>query len=605
MNEEESFAPLSELWGEFKRRMEVVFRPQATIIKSQGIVRHLENFILDKGFDKYSPSIGQGFLTYLSDKVTSKTLEFYRLTVNHLDGCLSEKFWVEEYQLKNYLVQNAQLLELHEKLQADYDLFDIKKAVRNYSSLTIKRLDIFMRENNYSEYSPDVGNQFLECMESASNYSADLFSDIYRVTIRRINTFYVGERPFQIHTTGYRIRNAELKKNLDILLDRFKEKEYSVTKIRMAKIIIAQLDNYMINNSIDAYCPKVGDGFLACYNHHLVAKGANAYSVSIIAHFNDVFLEKPFQRYHRKKTIEIPAEYKDSFEFYRKECIENGNAPSTMKSKFGTCARFFSILKQLGVSDISEITSEAVIESCTRVASRDWTEIRGYLHCCATHELTARDYSLLVPHRKQPLLLPPYYTKEERQRLEKAPDRTTPIGKRDYAIVLLANRLGLRSSDIVNLGFSELRHDEKTIDFVQFKTKSPHSLPLLDEVEQAVADYVKDGRPVSDSDKIFLSSFAPYEPLGRCAIHAIITKCFMQAGVDVSNRKHGAHALRASLNSDLVNNGFTYEEASIIAGHKDRNTMKHYANLDIKHLRFCAVRPYVPTGNFKDALGIK
>ena len=76
----------------------------------------------------------------------------------------------------------------------------------------------------------------------------------------------------------------------------------------------------------------------------------------------------------------------------------------------------------------------------------------------------------------------------------------------------------------------------------------------------------------------------------------------MLAGVDISNRKHGAHALRASLTSDLINNGFSYEETRSVIGHKTKNVINHYGSLDVEHLRLCALEPIEPKGAFRDIL---
>jgi len=294
----------------------------------------------------------------------------------------------------------------------------------------------------------------------------------------------------------------------------------------------------------------------------------------------------------------MPEGFQESFEAYFGECERNGNSIKTLMGKRKACEKLFLSLIQMGISNIHNLIPDSVVELCANLPSHYWDNIRAYLRYCVKHEYTSRDFSWLVPHKKSHYVIPPYYTKEERQRLEAAPDRSTPIGKRDYAIILIANRLGIRSSDIVELGFTEFNHNKRSIDFEQFKTKRKHSLPLLAEIEEAVNDYVVNGRPASNSNKVFLMSYAPFYPLGSSAIYGIITKYFILAGVNISNRKHGAHALRASISADLVNNGFSYEQTSDIIGHKDKNTITHYANLDVQHLRLCARKAYPPSGIF-------
>lgn len=157
------------------------------------------------------------------------------------------------------------------------------------------------------------------------------------------------------------------------------------------------------------------------------------------------------------------------------------------------------------------------------------------------------------------------------------------------------NRLGLRSSDVVNLRFSNIG---ETIRIKQYKTDEFLELPLLDNIREAIDDYVANGRPASDDDHVFLMYYAPHCPITSIAIHGIVTKYMKLANIDINGRKHGGHALRASLGTDLINNGMSYEETRKIYGHKSDNVIKHYASLDVNRLRLCALPASMPTGYF-------
>ena len=91
--------------------------------------------------------------------------------------------------------------------------------------------------------------------------------------------------------------------------------------------------------------------------------------------------------------------------------------------------------------------------------------------------------------------LPSYYSKEEILQFENQIDRLSIVGKRDYAMFLLASRLGLRSSDIRLLQFSDIDWDKNEIRIIQKKTKKPVILPLLEDVGTAIIDYVMNARP--------------------------------------------------------------------------------------------------------------
>ncbi len=359
----------------------------------------------------------------------------------------------------------------------------------------------------------------------------------------------------------------------------------------------------MTNLGIDVYTEQVGSNFSDWFNKHLtVTKSHDGYQRYILAHFNDVLAGRRYHCCHREPGIPIPEKFKESFELFLNDCKNNGNKPSTIKYKKYCGAYFCETLLGLNCSNPQEITIETVGKSCALISASTWNTIRGYLKSCADHGITVKDYSFLVPHKRGRAILPTYYSKEERQLLETAPDRTTPTGKRDYAIILILKRLGLRSSDITHMTFSNLISEDGTISFNQYKTGNPQLLPLIKDVEIAVQDYISNGRPKSISEEIFVKSFAPFGPLTSPAIHKLITKSFIKAGVDISNKKHGGHALRSSLLTSMINNGLTYEEARYVLGHSDDESINHYAALDTKHLRLCSSDIPAPSGKFKELL---
>ena len=96
--------------------------------------------------------------------------------------------------------------------------------------------------------------------------------------------------------------------------------------------------------------------------------------------------------------------------------------------------------------------------------------------------------------------------------IEESIDRSGSIGKRDYAMFLLATRLGLRASDIANLRFIDIDWENDEITITQYKTKKKITLPLLADIGNAIIDYLKYGRPKFTSQQVFISSRAPYKP---------------------------------------------------------------------------------------------
>ena len=129
-------------------------------------------------------------------------------------------------------------------------------------------------------------------------------------------------------------------------------------------------------------------------------------------------------------------------------------------------------------------------------------------------------------------------------------DRGNPTGKRDYAILLLVARLGIRVGDIKSLKLSDLDWRSKTIKIRQDKTKNTVTYPILSDIGWALIDYLKNARPASNSPFVFIRMNAPHEAFGENAsFHNIITKYTRRSGITVPRgKRHGLHSLRS--NSD-------------------------------------------------------
>lgn len=115
--------------------------------------------------------------------------------------------------------------------------------------------------------------------------------------------------------------------------------------------------------------------------------------------------------------------------------------------------------------------------------------------------------------------------------------------------------------------------ESNTIELEQGKTKEPIVLPLLNDVGEAVIDYIKYGRPAVDSKEVFLRLSAPVGRMNPCTLHSIVTHYMNKAGIPIpEGKKHGPHALRHSLASALLHNNTPMPVISEILGHTDSQT---------------------------------
>ena len=182
----------------------------------------------------------------------------------------------------------------------------------------------------------------------------------------------------------------------------------------------------------------------------------------------------------------------------------------------------------------------------------------------------------------------PTITIEEEQKLLDSIDRTTPLGKRNYAMLLLALRTGLRSMNITNLKLNDINWRRNTIEIVQAKTGTPLVLPLLADVGNAIAEYILNGRPASQEAYIFLRIQAPYRKLSSC--YGISCKLMKEAGLRQGPKERkGFHGLRHSLAARLLAAETPLPIISSILGHQNKDSAKVYLSSDLLHLRACAL----------------
>jgi integrase len=181
-------------------------------------------------------------------------------------------------------------------------------------------------------------------------------------------------------------------------------------------------------------------------------------------------------------------------------------------------------------------------------------------------------------------------------RILDAIDRSNPCGKRDYAIILLVTRLGLRSIDVKRLEFADFDWPGNRLFVVQAKTGHRVALPLLKEVGWAVIDYIRHGRPVGDCPQVFLRHLAPIGPFSDCDhLHQILVKHARVAHVPVSDkRRHGMHSLRHTLATKLMEDGTPVEQIADILGHQSVQSTGVYLKSSLGLLAKCALDPDAP-----------
>src|ERR1035441_6413103 len=192
--------------------------------------------------------------------------------------------------------------------------------------------------------------------------------------------------------------------------------------------------------------------------------------------------------------------------------------------------------------------------------------------------------------------IPSVWDPAEVTKILQAVDRGNPCGKRDYAIILLITRLGLRGIDVKRLRFGDLDWPGNRLSVVQAKTGHRVQLPLLKDVGWAIIDYIRHGRPRSDCPQVFLRHTAPIGPFSdQDHLHQILVKHARTAHVSVGEkRRHGMHSLRHTLATRLMEDGTPAGQIADILGHQSVTSTGVYLKSSLGLLANCALDPDGP-----------
>ncbi len=182
--------------------------------------------------------------------------------------------------------------------------------------------------------------------------------------------------------------------------------------------------------------------------------------------------------------------------------------------------------------------------------------------------------------------LPKFLQPEQVQRVLNQCDRNTAKGRRDYAILLLLARLGLRACEIVALTLDDIDWQAGQIS-IQGKANRTAMLPLPTDVGQAIAAYLKNDRLACSTRRVFICMRAPRRGFANSiAISTIVARSLKKAGIDAPHT--GAHLFRHSLATQMLRQGAALSDIALLLRHQSLNTTTLYAKVDLTALHALA-----------------
>jgi site-specific recombinase XerD len=217
------------------------------------------------------------------------------------------------------------------------------------------------------------------------------------------------------------------------------------------------------------------------------------------------------------------------------------------------------------------------------------TGLRAFLRYLCFRGYTESDLSKCVPRiaRWRLATLPKFLLAGQVDRVLRGCRRDTAGGRRDHAVLLLLSRLGLRAEELRRLTLDDIHWQRGTLT-VRGKCHGPEPMPLPQDVGEAIAAYLRHGRPASGSRHVFVRLTPPHDaygdtdPFGR-----IVRRAMRRAAVDGPSK--GTHIFRYTLATEMLRGGASLREIGHLLRHRDEDTTRLYAKIDLVRLRMLAL----------------
>lgn len=391
---------------------------------------------------------------------------------------------------------------------------------------------------------------------------------------------------------------SELQTLISQLKEVMQQKNYSNNQIQTYDKIWRTLVSYARNQPNQEFTENFRQQFLQDVYAEALEKRDSMYrttrAINMLSDFTQFHVI--FRQYCTSKT-DFSEELKEIFLGFLKEEAYRNFAENTMKLLRSRLLRFHDYLYDIGIRDFGLVSSQTIntyilslARFSTTYVSETLREIRRMLEWAYDNQYISTQLSKYVPHVKniRQQKIPSTFTATEIEQIINSVDRANPIGKRNYAIFLIAARLGIRSSDIRTLTFSNIDWDNKTISFSQKKTGHSLTLPIPDDVGWAIIDYLKNGRPESSVKNIFISHQYPYGELST--IGNIVPRQMRRAGLKTpANKRTGMHAFRHGLATLMLEKDVPLPVISQTLGHADIASTEVYLRISLKQLSKCGL----------------
>ena len=294
------------------------------------------------------------------------------------------------------------------------------------------------------------------------------------------------------------------------------------------------------------------------------------------------------------KELKSP-EFRQCYARLRDSLELDGLKPNTMEGYLRFVYYFLSYLGDRGYTSSSQIRNGDITVFVVLVCQEHYAPTSLGAHITGLRRFVSifpelEGYTSEIPEnllKKQDIT--PVYTEDEYGRINQSLTKNG-MSERNRAISLIAFETGLRAVDICKLKLGDIDWKHDTIHICQEKTGKALAIPIRPALGNALAAYLLEERPPSDSAYVFLRSVAPYHPLtGHSGIYNILRQVLAETGVEPDGRISGTRMTRHSYASRMLRNGVPLPVISEALGHSSPNSTLRYLSTDSKTMAECTL----------------
>ena len=392
-----------------------------------------------------------------------------------------------------------------------------------------------------------------------------------------------------------RLREGPINKQVDALEAYYSKNHYPKKHVKRMMGEIGCFNRWLVENNI--LLPELDDIKISSYINNrqqhtksFVTSGSRAalyHLIEMLREGGDI----PKKNTTTKTNSEEIQKALDSYKHYLIQ--DRGFSRSSFTRYLGEIERFLIHIPVIFYRDHNRLTADDLLAYITDFRKHHSSKntqclvsiLRNYLRYAFSLGKMNQDLSKFLPasFSVRSSHLPEFLSATQCSKLLNSCHRDTAVGNRNYAILLILMRLGLRASELINLTLDEVNWKSGEI-IIHGKGNKTAILPLPQDVGDAIVSYLESSRPVCDSRHLFVGSRAPFNKFNHpSCISSIVNRALKKA--NIVTQLHGAHLLRYTTAHDCIDHGATLFEIAGLLRHSNIDMAAKYIKIDISRLK--------------------